>query len=728
MNVLREYLVKLGWESDQHSFSKMQGMLAQAERSVTANTGGMVKSIQGAQGAISGATTGISAAGTKMQGMVAEAEHSVTAATGGIVKRIVEAQGAIIGAFTGISAAIIGMVDKVAMADQGYRLLGERMMMTKESARAMDMITTALGASMEEIIWDPELRKRAGEMFQHIKAESAMLGPGFEQNMKGIRDIRAQFAQLGVDVKFLGMKFASDLYEKMGGGQIAGKVEGWVTWLEQQIPELADKISTCAVPVLTQTWEILKAAGQAGEAFVAMFTNAVGLLSGDESIQGTATNFETLVTALQHVGTWMEKFIQQIVHSEMLLAHFSIGTMLMIQGRLSEASKEYSAGLREFEEPFVDPSAKTNAWIKRRATETIPSVGVPEGNTPGITGIPGEKPGFHSQRDLQAALLKSRKRVDAMTAEINSMEDDDSWFGANSYFGKALQYGMDLWYDPGHKAGRHYTIPKKNYGPGPSAPGSPFPTAAPIEGTGEQSRKPAPDELVAAIYAAADKYNVPRALALAIAKQESGLSQDRISPKGAIGIMQLMPETAKDLGVNATDALQNIHGGVHYLSELLAKYGDESKAIAAYNAGPERVDRSKSLADLPPETRAYVPSVLRYEAQIEKAQQPDLTAVAEQPADNTRLQTPIHVKPAAYVPDVMNRDWSPKLAELQIPQAPAAQFSQSHHSTSVDVGGIYITQPGADAQTIQRVVEERMQEAMNTQVRYDQAQLSPVFA
>lgn len=137
------------------------------------------------------------------------------------------------------------------------------------------------------------------------------------------------------------------------------------------------------------------------------------------------------------------------------------------------------------------------------------------------------------------------------------------------------------------------------------------PAAAPT-GVAEAPRASTPDRnaLVQETLAAAHRYGVPPQIALKLAKQESGFNPEAVSPKGAVGVTQLMPGTAQELGVDPKNPIENINGGMRYLSQQYQKYGDWPTALAAYNAGPGRMDAViAGRAGLPAETASYVNSI-----------------------------------------------------------------------------------------------------------------------
>lgn len=118
------------------------------------------------------------------------------------------------------------------------------------------------------------------------------------------------------------------------------------------------------------------------------------------------------------------------------------------------------------------------------------------------------------------------------------------------------------------------------------------------------------DHLDQIVQQAAERHNLDPALVKAVISTESGWNPTAISRKGAVGLMQLIPETAERFGVgNAFDPVQNVEGGTSYLKALLDHYnGDLSKTLAAYNAGERAVDQSGGIPAYP-ETERYVQKV-----------------------------------------------------------------------------------------------------------------------
>lgn len=162
------------------------------------------------------------------------------------------------------------------------------------------------------------------------------------------------------------------------------------------------------------------------------------------------------------------------------------------------------------------------------------------------------------------------------------------------------------------------SMPLLSYAPGTTPPtGVPnavVPGVAAVGGAGPAGSAPAGavgPHLEPIIGEMASKYDVPAWLVRNVIRQESGGNPNARSPVGAMGLMQLMPGTAAELGVaDAYDPRQNVEGGTKYLRRMLDMFGgDYEKAVAAYNAGPGAVQR---FGGVPPydETRHYVRRIL----------------------------------------------------------------------------------------------------------------------
>jgi len=119
-----------------------------------------------------------------------------------------------------------------------------------------------------------------------------------------------------------------------------------------------------------------------------------------------------------------------------------------------------------------------------------------------------------------------------------------------------------------------------------------------------------PEDIEAYVSSASEKYNLAPAIIKGVIRAESGFRPNAVSRAGAMGLMQLMPGTARALGVDPTDPQQNVDGGAKYLKQQIDRFGSVENALAAYNAGPGAVKR---YGGVPPyaETQRYVREVMQ---------------------------------------------------------------------------------------------------------------------
>jgi soluble lytic murein transglycosylase-like protein len=175
-----------------------------------------------------------------------------------------------------------------------------------------------------------------------------------------------------------------------------------------------------------------------------------------------------------------------------------------------------------------------------------------------------------------------------------------------------------------------------------AAPDATSPAASNQAGQLAKQSSEQPVDIDALVASASGAYRLDPDLVNSVIRAESGFNVRAVSPKGAQGLMQLMPQTASLLGVhNAFDPQANVSGGTRYLRELLERYNfDLIKALAAYNAGPQRVEQ---YGGVPPyyETRAYVARIVRDFNRKKLAQQSAMKTAGIQKTSSSANATPI---------------------------------------------------------------------------------------
>src|ERR1700691_4922608 len=241
MNVLDEYLLKLGTSVDQAGFARFNTAFREASAAVDANAMSMGKSF-------------------------------------------IKVQTEIVAGFAAIGGAALGLADKVAMADQEYRLFGLHMFMSRDAARSLKIAMDALGQPMENLAWDPELRSRA----RQLAADQRAMAPAgdFDEQMRKIRDIRFEFTRMEVEVQYLGMHVVTDFMRALGIGPdtLLKSLRGVNDWIIRNMPAISQKIATWFLPIWKDVKEVLTDAGKAMWAVGNAFADVIGVLSGDTAL------------------------------------------------------------------------------------------------------------------------------------------------------------------------------------------------------------------------------------------------------------------------------------------------------------------------------------------------------------------------------------------------------------------------------------------------------------
>lgn len=264
-----------------------------------------------------------------------------------------KAQTEIVGGFTAIGAAALGLVDKVAMADQEYRLFAMHMYMTKDAARGLKIAMDALGQPLENLAWDPELRARTHQL---LADQRAMAPNGdFEAQMRKIRDIRFEFTRMEVELKYMGMHVVQDFLKALGIGpdQLLNKLREFNNWIIHDMLQISQWLVSKFLPIWHDVQDVTHSTVEALKAAGVVFTNVVGLLSGDTSIEGTTFNLDKMLTAVQHVAHGFAIFAETISNVEQLLAHLVNSLVLLASGNFKQAGQELGAAMHSITAPII---------------------------------------------------------------------------------------------------------------------------------------------------------------------------------------------------------------------------------------------------------------------------------------------------------------------------------------------------------------------------------------
>lgn len=482
--------------------------------------------------------------------------------TSGIIGQFVKWQGAIVGAFSAVGLATIGMMDKVADADLGFKLTAQRMFLSVDAARSLTIATKALGHSLEDIAWNPELHQRFTELWAEQKQLLGGSPADSEQTLQRIRDVRFEITKAQVALQYIARDVTVMLYKALGGDAFLVKLRGWVEWLVAHEPQISKWLTSVLVPILKDAGRVLQDVWKVVEKLAQAFVRLIGAFSGDKSLKDGALTFENVGKAIDKAADYMVRFVDAVTSAELVvidlfnalvdLANFDLksawGDLKGAKGDLTEGG----AGVLGTTILASIFGAKSIGGLLKLLARGGAAEGAGSAAAVGAEGFIG------------SAVLPLA--VGAGAAHIMNK------LGVAGWIDNALRrMGID-------------------------------PTIGPniFDGSG----------------------GVDPALVGAVARQESGGRQfDRngnviTSKAGALGMMQLMPGTAARLGVNPNDAQQNLEGGTRLLGMLLKKYGNVQEALAAYNWGEGHLDAALrrhggqfSLDYLPKETRDYVSSI-----------------------------------------------------------------------------------------------------------------------
>ena len=340
LSVIKEYLVRLGFEADNAQYARVQQVLDRLSFTVQQHTSGIAKTFVG---------MGI----------------------------------AVTGVYAAIGTATLTMMEKVARADLGYQLYAQQMYLSVGAARQLKIATDALGYSLDEIAWNPELRARLGELIriQNVMGKG-VLGGDFEASMKGIRDITFEFTKFKTELQYGAMGIAESLFKAFGGqGNVLATLQRWNDWIATHLPEIRDKIVQYLVPVLQDAYAIFRDIGAILYDITVGIGDFLGQLMGTDTKKST-DSFSRLADALVNISHAFRWAADELQHFEKCLT--------IILGMITGGAVGALLGLL-----IAGPAGAAVGWQIGAALGTVGGAGVAGkmGREPNASVSPSAPPG-----------------------------------------------------------------------------------------------------------------------------------------------------------------------------------------------------------------------------------------------------------------------------------------------------------------------------------------------
>jgi hypothetical protein len=240
---------------------------------------------------------------------------------------ILKWEGIAVSAFASVGAAAVLAADKIASKDQDYRLWGETMFMTASHARVLKQATDALGYSMGQIAMDPELFARAKELVPLIQQLERQQGPNVEHNLQMIRSARMEFTKLQLEATYFLRMVISQVVDALGGEKFIDRLRAFNDYIMAHLPEWSKIIADDIVPILKDAQMIMGDIWQLMKDLAQVFTNFVGLITGDASLTG-AVSMKKFADAVAKVVHYLAMALHFLINIQATLATGAIGAFL----------------------------------------------------------------------------------------------------------------------------------------------------------------------------------------------------------------------------------------------------------------------------------------------------------------------------------------------------------------------------------------------------------------